>query len=61
MALPALNTTFKVSLGYHANLFASRDSLVEQVKEIPTNGTSGIFAIFGADFVENSERIEIIT
>ncbi|WP_447123817.1 SdrD B-like domain-containing protein [Glaciimonas sp. GG7] len=45
----------------NANVFASRDSLVQQVKEIAADGTRGPFAMFGADFVENSERIEIIT
>ncbi|PUA19901.1 SdrD B-like domain-containing protein [Glaciimonas sp. PCH181] len=45
----------------NANVFASRDSLVQQVKEIAANGTSGPFPMFGVDFVENSERIEIIT
>ena len=42
-------------------LFASRDSLTQRVVEIRPNGTSGPFSVFGADYLENSERIEIIT
>ncbi|MGZ9711398.1 carboxypeptidase regulatory-like domain-containing protein [Glaciimonas sp. GNP009] len=41
--------------------FASRDSLTQRVVEISPNGTSGPFSVFGADYLENSERIEIIT
>ena len=42
-------------------LFASRDNLTQRVVEIRPNGTSGPFPVFGADYLENSERVEIIT
>ncbi|QRX84135.1 DUF11 domain-containing protein [Glaciimonas sp. PAMC28666] len=42
-------------------LFASRDNLTQRVVEIRPNGTSGPFSVFGADYLENSERVEIIT
>ncbi|KAF3997090.1 carboxypeptidase regulatory-like domain-containing protein [Glaciimonas immobilis] len=42
-------------------LFASRNNLTQRVVEIRPNGTSGPFSVFGADYLENSERVEIIT
>lgn len=44
-----------------ANAFVSRDNLVQRKIEIPAEGISGPYTVFGADYVENSERVEIIT
>lgn len=47
--------------GVKANFFVSRDNLVQRIREIRANGTSLFPDVFGADYVVNSERVEIIT
>jgi len=44
-----------------ADLFASHDNLTQQVVEIQPDGGRGPFRVFGGDFVEGSERVEVIT
>ena len=44
-----------------ANVFASHDNLTQRKKEFAANGTSGPFRAFDADYIENSEQVEIIS
>lgn len=44
-----------------ADVFASRDNTSQRVAQIPLSGISGPFRVFAGEFVENSERVEIIT
>ncbi|MEY4754247.1 MAG: hypothetical protein RJA44_1922, partial [Pseudomonadota bacterium] len=43
-----------------ANLYASRDTLRQQIDEIRANGTSGPFAISVAQALEQSEKVELL-
>lgn len=43
------------------NVFASHDSLTQRQTEFVANGTSGPFRVFDADYIENSEQVEIIS
>ncbi len=47
--------------GQVVEVFASRSAQRQIVQEIPANGTSGPYEIRAGSFVENSERVEIIT
>ncbi|WP_338524044.1 hypothetical protein NUH87_30860 [Pseudomonas batumici] len=43
------------------DLFVSRDNLTQRVVWIQPNGTSGPFRVIEGDYIENSERVEVIT
>ena len=45
----------------NVNAFASQDSTRQVIDEIPANGTSGPFTLSTLNFVENSEKVEILT
>lgn len=42
------------------NAFASKDSTVQVIDELPANGTSGPFTLSSDNMVENSERVELL-
>ncbi|MBS0416963.1 MAG: DUF11 domain-containing protein [Proteobacteria bacterium] len=42
------------------NAFASKDSTVQVIDELPANGTSGPFTLSSDSMVENSERVELL-
>ncbi|HEX3062107.1 MAG TPA: SdrD B-like domain-containing protein, partial [Usitatibacter sp.] len=44
-----------------ADVFATRDSSVQRIDEIPANGTSGPYTLSSAAGLVNSEKVEILT
>jgi len=44
-----------------ANVWATRDTLAQVVDEVRANGTSGFYQLSRTGFLENSEKVEVLT